>query len=314
MSDLSHLRIEGTARPVPYTFAGPGGGGEFALPPRDRAPHAQRLKTDLQQVQDDARAARQAEGLLDLEDGPGEVVAIRSEQHFDLKLDSLERRQSGIELLSVKVEDDITIAKVFVPRGKFIRLLGLIDAYENRVSRQTGQPRNRELVESIASISLAALRDFWQDTLPFPGQDEDLWWETWLRVTDGSQPADVHARFVAVARARGIRVSEQFITFPERVVTLVYGNSGQLGDSLEVLAFVAELRKAKELATDYRELAPRGQREFIDDLLGRLGPPDADAPAVCLLDSGVNREHPLLAPALKPRRRAHDQSPVGLGR
>lgn len=298
MSDLSHLRLEGTATPVPYTFAGGGGGGEFALPPRDRAPHAQRLKTDLQQVQDDARAARQAEGLPD--DGPGEVVTVRSEQHFDLKLDSLERRQSGIELLSVKVEDDITIAKVFVPRGKFIRLLALIDAYENKVSRQTGQPRNRELVESIASIRLAALRDFWQDTLPFPGPDENLWWEVWLRAEDGSQPADVHTRFAAVARPKGMRVSEQFISFPERVVTLVHGHRGQLGESLSVLALVAELRKAKELATDYRELAPREQREFIDELVRRLAPPDAEAPAVCILDTGVNRDHPLLAPALSP--------------
>lgn len=63
MTDLSHLRLEGTAEPVPYTFAGGGGGGEFRLPPRDRFPHAQRLKAELQQAQDDARAAREAEGL-----------------------------------------------------------------------------------------------------------------------------------------------------------------------------------------------------------------------------------------------------------
>src|SRR5918993_2015622 len=114
MSDLSHLRLEGTAEPVPYTFAGGGGGGEFRLPPRDRVPHAQRLKAELQQAQDEARAAREAQGLP--AEGDGDVVSIRSEQAFDLKFDSLERHRSGIELLSVKIEEGVTVAKVYVPR------------------------------------------------------------------------------------------------------------------------------------------------------------------------------------------------------
>lgn len=166
MTDFSHLRLEGTAGAVPYTYAGGGTRVDFRLPPRDRLPHAQRLKLELQQTQDDARMARQSEGLT--EEGVGEVITVRSEQNFELKLDSLERRQSGIELVSVKAEDGVTVAKVFVPRGKVIRLLALIDQYERRDHPTSGQPRNRELVESIASIRLAALRDFWQDTLPFP--------------------------------------------------------------------------------------------------------------------------------------------------
>jgi hypothetical protein len=296
MTDLAHLRLEGTATPVPYTFAGRGGGPEFRLPPRDRVPHARRLKTELEQVELDARAARVAEGLPPEADG--DVISIRSDQDFDLKFDSLERHRSGIELLSVKVEDGVTIAKVYVPRGRFVLLLRLIDAYETKITERSGLPRNRELIESIASIRLAALRDFWQDSIPFPDAGETLWWETWLRLTDPDAPEDVHARFAALARQKGMRVSEQFVTFPERVVTLALGNQGHFANSLDLLSLVAELRRAKELATDYRELAPREQHDLINELVGRLIPPAADAPSVCILDSGVNRDHPLLQLAL----------------
>lgn len=296
MTDLSHLRLEGPGEAVPYTYAGGGGGSEFKLPPRDRFPHAERLKADIEHAQAEARATRQQQGLA--EEGAGEVVVIRSEENFELRLDSLERRTSGIELLSVSTRDGVTAAQVFVPRGKFVLLLRIIEAYQTRVSARSGQPRNRLLVESIASIRLAAVRDFWQDTLPFPDNGEQIWWEVWLRATDGTPPADVHGRFVDMAERLGIRVSEQFVAFPERVVALAHGGPESLSRSVDLLSLVAELRKAKELASAYRDLAPRDQRGFVDDLLARLDAPSAEAPAVCILDSGVNRDHPLLAPAL----------------
>jgi len=295
MSDLSHLRLEGTASSVPYTYAGPVGGGEFRLPPRDRLPHALRLRADVQQVENEASAIRQAQGLA--AEGSGTVISVRSDPTFELKIDSLERLRSGIELLSVKVEGGVTIAKLFVPSGKFVRLLALVEAYETKVS-ESGRPRHQDLVESIASIRLAALTDLWQDEVPFPGEDENLWWEVWLRADPGAEAATVHGFFAALARDHGLHVSEQFVSFPERVVTQAYGGRQGLSASLDLMALLAELRKAKELATDYRELAPREQQEFVEELANRLVPPPAGAPAVCILDTGVNRDHPLLAPAL----------------
>ena len=298
MSDLSHLRLEGTATTVQYTYAGGGGAGVFRLPPRDRLPHAQVLKANLEQVEEDERTTRQAQGLAT--EGSGTVITVRSDEGFDLKIDSLERRQSGIELLGVNADNGVTVANLFVPRGSMVRLVHIVDSYERNAARISGRPRNRELVESIASIRLAAVRDLWQDTVPFPGTEEVLWWEVWLRASAGAEPAEAQGRFAVLARARGMRVSDQFVAFPERVVTQAYGRQEQLSGSLDLLAMLAELRKAKELATDYRELTPREQAEFVNELAARLVPPGNNAPAVCILDSGVNRGHPLLAPALAP--------------
>lgn len=45
-------------------------------------------------------------------------------------------------------------------------------------------------------------------------------------------------------------------------------------------------------------LAGPDQRRLVDEVLGRLKVPMGDVPAVCLLDTGVNRGHRLLAPGL----------------
>lgn len=297
MSELPHLRLQSTAASIPYTHAGGGGSGEFRLPPRDRLPHAHQLRLDIQQAQTQEQVTRVAQGLVT--PASGTVISVRSEVGFELKIDSLERVQSGIELLGVKTEESITIAKVFVPSGKFSRLLALVDAYEQKLTKK-GLPRNRELVESIASIRLAAVRDLWQDESVFPDSEQDIWWEVWLRAGPSASPDEIHSRFSDLATAGGMTVSQRFVAFPERVVTLAYGRHGHFGDSLDIVVLVAELRKAKELATSYRELSPRDQGEFVAELASRVIPPPDDAPAVCILDTGVNRAHPLIAPVLAP--------------
>jgi len=293
MTDLSHLRVQGTARSVRYTHPGVGGGATFRLPPRDRVPHARRLRSELEDVEREAQELRRQETAQ--EEPIGEVIAVRSDRDFELKVDSLERRTSGIELVSVKQEDGVTVAKLFIPRGKYVRLLSLIDAYADQEG-QGRRPKNQKLIESIASIRLAAVRDFWQDSIPLPPVDRAIWWEVWLRA--GTDPQETHRRFSERAGRAGLRVSEQFVRFPERLVVLAHGNQQQVGSSVDLLALMAELRQAKELATTYDSLAPRDQADFVNDAARRLVVPHERAPAVCLLDTGVNREHPLIAPAL----------------
>ena len=69
--------------------------------------------------------------------------------------------------------------------------------------------------------------------------------------------------------------------------------------SVATLNSIAELRRAKETADFFDSLVLSEQTEWLNDLIDRTsfngGP---DAPHVCLLDTGVNRGHPLIAPAL----------------
>ena len=61
---------------------------------------------------------------------------------------------------------------------------------------------------------------------------------------------------------------------------------------------LAELRLAKVVPSQFLELPPRDQVAEIDAARALIQPPPTDAPAVCHLDTGVNRGHPLLDFAL----------------
>jgi subtilase family protein len=61
---------------------------------------------------------------------------------------------------------------------------------------------------------------------------------------------------------------------------------------------VAELRIAKDTPTLFLEMRPIEQADWAGDLTDRVEAPDAVAPAVCLLDSGATRAHPLIEPGL----------------
>jgi hypothetical protein len=64
---------------------------------------------------------------------------------------------------------------------------------------------------------------------------------------------------------------------------------------------MAELRRALKAASLFTSLPRADQEATIEGFLRRLSPPGAMAPAVSILDTGVNRGHRLLEPALDPQ-------------
>ncbi len=296
MSDLSHLRLENTASRLPYTSTG-GGRGEFALPQRNRSTHAGQLIGQIEQVRTQVEAARQQRPPANNEID-GLPLTLRSEPGFDLKLESLDRQRDGMELLSVRRDDNTSVANVFVRRDKLVNFIRLIEQYRDR-DTLTRKPKNQKLVDSIADIRLVAVRDLWQEAgrQPFPDPDQNIWWEVWIRM-GGLDARTAYSHFAELALRNQIRVSEDSVVFPERVVLLAWATARQLGASVDLLAYIAELRRAKQVPTHYLDLPPRDQQILVDEVVQRLVRPAADAPAVCLLDTGVNRQHPLIEPAL----------------
>ena len=62
----------------------------------------------------------------------------------------------------------------------------------------------------------------------------------------------------------------------------------------------AESRKAKESAAIFDDSAPLEQAQWATELRDRTTLPPDDAPAVCVLDTGVTRGHPLLEDLIAP--------------
>lgn len=187
----------------------------------------------------------------------------------------------------------LTRATVYVPRGQLGYFERKVEQYLNEDSK-SGRPKNEALVASIEDIRLATLQSLWTDAMDLPPSGQPIWWEVWLRKND----TETLGRFRHDAEQLGIRLADDTLTFPERRVMLVCGTYEQMTRSIELLDCIAELRKAKDLASAFTAMSAVEQAEWRDDLQRRLVPPSENAPAVCLLDTGVNRQHPLLSPAL----------------
>jgi Subtilase family len=287
-----HLRMDERAEAEDFTSPRQGR-DRLDLPRRDRHPHG----TDLISKLDDAEAQARAE-QEGADSAPGGVTLVfQSDPDFALALKSLEASRQGIELLNVRVVGKRSLASVYIPNGQLIYFKNKFEKYLTEVTPVKGEPKNKKLIESISDIQYQAINAFWTELgVPLPADGTFVNWEIWLRVQTDPEP--ILNIFRVEAEHRGLKVGPRVIRFPERVVTLAHGTVEQIRSSWILLDMIAELRLAKECPTTFIDMAPYEQAEWVRETVGRLKPPPGDAGAVCILDTGVNNGHPLLAPAL----------------
>jgi len=294
-----HFILEGVTETEAFQLRG--GGGRRQIPAQNRAQHGGALLRQIEELQMDATAAREAQRDAGLEDDLGLQVEFESFPEVELAFESLARERQGIELLNVRQEENRTYATVFVPDGKLPHFEGLIRDYMAERRDAAGRPRdNQRLIDAIRNIRAASLRALWTDDPEvFPTTDEGpLWWEVWLPVR--KQRKFVLSSFLRLTMAQEMESAPGELMFPERTVLLVRASVDQMQRSILTLNSIAELRRAKETAEFFDALRPDEQREWLDDLCSRIQfSHDNDVVThVCLLDTGVNRGHPLLATAL----------------
>lgn len=295
-----HFVLEGITETEPFRSPQQGG-GRPEIPPQNRRIHGNRLMRQIKALQRSMDEAREAQLDAGLEVGIGLQIEFESFPDVELAFESLARERSGIELLNVKHEANVTRAAVFVPDGKLPIFEKMIRDYLESKTDKNGNPRDhRVLINAISEIRTATLQQLWTDTPQvFPDTDEEtFWWEVWLPIRgDRRATADTFRR---IAEMHDLKVSQEELEFPERTVLLMRGSRGQVTQSMMVLNSVAEFRRAKETADFFDSLSPEEQPAWLDELLPRIEFPASDnvAPHVCILDTGVNNGHPLLTPAL----------------
>jgi hypothetical protein len=104
--------------------------------------------------------------------------------------------------------------------------------------------------------------------------------------------------FRTLTERLSLPVQETRLSFPDREVCLVYGDSAAIGRLFFNCDSIAELRRAKDLPGQFVTWSNVEQAEWATDLANRIVMPITDDVAVCILDSGVTHTHPLLALAL----------------
>lgn len=298
-----HLVLANTSTAQAFT-APSSGGGSSAVPVLDRAQHGNALKAQLLALQPLAQQAVAAQQEQGLESGLGLQVQFVGQPDVALAFESLgyelgKDARKKIEVLSVRVDGDTTYANVFVPDGKLAHFERYVEDYLAERRNVKGHALDHHaLLNTISAIRRAEIRALWTDDPALLPQDtaEAIWWEVWLPVR-GDRHA-VLADFRKLAALAQCQVSEHHISFPERTVVLMFGSEQQFSTSVMTLNCVAELRRAKETAHFFEGMTPPEQQAWVDETLGRLtvAPEEDSTPRVCLLDTGVNRGHPLLSP------------------
>lgn len=208
---------------------------------------------------------------------------------------------SGLELLSIKQvapgSQDVPHATVFATPKGVANLRKKIEAFATENTKKKGGteggPKNADLAQSIALIVEAGLRQLWRSPPEeYPEGQEQSVWEVWL------EPSQIDG-FAAQAPALGVTVHADRLEFPEDVVVLVTATPLSLAQTVRQLAGVRALAVPTTTPEFFDSLAVEEQVDWVQNLLARTTYANsANANFVTLLDTGVNRAHPLIQPAL----------------
>ncbi len=291
--NLPHLYIEGGGQAEPYTSRGGGGSNPPRL--RNRAAHAQKLERALEAAVAEARQIFEARDAALAEGERGFYLEFEIPAAERDAVEGLGNKHKAIELVAVRPVakgEETVLATVFVPERSADFFTEKIAAYRDEDTK-TGKPKNEGLVARIEDARLATVRSLFTDDMSrFPQNGGQVWWEVWLR-------DDRLETFRTVAQRLNVPVKDHTINFPERDVVLALADEPTMSRLVEHTDAVAELRLAKDTPSLFLEMKLVEQADWARNLADRIMPPGPLAPAVCILDSGVTRAHPLIEPGLE---------------
>ena len=301
---LPHIVLTSPPETSLYTSTSSGGSDKGA-PNRDRVPHGRFLKSQFDQ------AWRQAseEQAVSHSTRNGVYLEFISDPGFQLELERLENIRGHIRLLNVRkklpstgtspegaeADEKRMYATVYVPHNKKNHFLTKIDDYIS-VNNKSGAPRNAALVNSVADIRKALLiESFWSDTEDLIPENTPEWIEVWL----STENLDDLSVFEALLASHEVRAKQGYLRFPERIVKVIWAGQSHLATLTQHSDLIAEYRRAKTTAGYWLEAENKDQAEWVSSLLERVEVNVETKASVCILDTGVNSGHPLLAPILK---------------
>lgn len=200
-----------------------------------------------------------------------------------------------IEVLNVKLDQqgNPESAILYIPpeRKQFIQ--SQINAYGDPSKNGKSGPKNYKKYDKTTSIEPIQIGKFWIDRLPLPQDTTKICiWEVWLR-------EEQFETFKAKAHELGdIDVSAHHLKFPERQICSVRCSLESL-EKIELMTkAITGFRFLWTQAGFFDALTPREQRDWSDELSSRLTfNPDTEY-SVCVLDTGLAVNHPLLKPAI----------------
>lgn len=306
--DYPHRHLTVSAHQRAFRFKGIGH-GDRDLRSVNRIVHAAELQRQIDAIDEEFSAVAEQRKVENLPREFGLLLNIESAPDYPLKLDALEkkpsRKQDGIYLLNVRRRKDdagtVTCATVMVPYGQLTVLAKKIEQFadparDSEKKDGTKTPRNAALLANIDAIAVAAFDALWTEDTPLPPAEELRWWELWISRAPRAENAGQSwiQRFNQICEQMGLKPNQFRQLLPDNEIVILKATRAHLESSLDLLNTLTEIRGVHPYAIDLSDLSAVEQLEWIEESESRIIPPPPDAPAVCLLDTGVNRSHPLL--------------------
>lgn len=262
-------------------------------PDRNRIEHAAKLELAIGEAITKARQQLESR-LSEIAVGqPGFYLEFQVTKDDANAFENLGDKRKKIELVAVKPssdQEDTVKATVFVPESAIEFFEKKVKQYRDQETTK-GNPKNAPLITRLENVEIGTVQSlFTDDPALFPQNGQSIWWEVWLR---RGQLED----FQTIAKRLDI-LTKSHIHFPERTVTLAMANVEKIKQVLQNSDTVAELRIAKETPSFFLNMRSLEQEQWVEDLWNRTLPPQDDAVAVCLLDTGVNWRHKLIGKGL----------------
>ncbi|MCT7350655.1 MULTISPECIES: S8 family peptidase [Streptomyces] len=271
-----------------------GGGGPSLVRREDRHGHVAALVGGLETAE--RESAQLAQEIPAAFQPDGFAVRIEAAPDHLLVLERLDG--SGLTLMSShpQTDDGPQDAVVWIPFHKVASFTQRINAFTE--DTDAGNPKQAPLVANMEQIRRALLEHLWQERQGLPPLDEERWWELWFdpRIS----PTDPVTALKALAAERQWRISERAIHVGERLVAHVATTGEELTVLLATNACPAEIRRPT-FAEGLYAVDRAFRVDLVEELAERIQPADPQAPAVCILDTGIAQEHALLKPALHER-------------
>ncbi|MBR0736958.1 S8 family peptidase [Bradyrhizobium liaoningense] len=305
-----HIHIRGLGK-APSNFRAPGGGKDRPIDPvGDRVAHARRLRRELDIATE--KFGDYVDEQADIGLPPrhrGMPLTMVGRPNVGLRVgQGRPSSTNGLKILNVRRAEEATSeedsnsgtdqATFFVTRSRLDGLRKNLDEYETvgtptpQQSKKVDRPPNFGLFESGSMIRETSLRDLWTDDVDaFPTSRASARWEVWTQT-------QLQPYFLKAAKILGLEFFGKPTEFVETVVHGIVATPIELQRLVRQSAAVVELRSASSFASGFFSMDAEDRAIAINAVLRRIERAPTTAPKVTILDTGVNRNNPLLKGSL----------------
>jgi len=284
-----HFRIEHFLTPSRY--ASPRTGRREKPLAVDRREQAGRLARELSVAFVTARERVAARAIATRRKRPGVYVELRSQPGKPIP--ELTWMKKGLRLGAVRPGlANAEIGAFFVPDNSRDFFQEKLRSYGEDVT-PAGKIPNRARFENLGNISTGTVASLWADSRALPDdRNVEFWWECWTW-RDGVE------ELRGISEELGFDRSEHLLRFPDLEIVLLRGSISQMEGLIAFTSSIERLRRASDSPVFFTTSVERLQVPWVEEFAGRIVAAPENSPSVCLLDTGVAREHPLIESSLK---------------